>query len=65
MKGFLEGGLTGRFDSAVEFYSRAIEVLNWGRTTWRDIPSEKRGVVFENTFLRALRSLYLEAYMQV
>lgn len=65
MRGFIEGGLRGRFDTAVEFYSRAIEVINWGRVAWENVSVEQRGVIFETSFLRGIRAMHLEALMQV
>ncbi len=51
--------------AAVEFYSRSLEVLKWGQRAWRNVPKEKRGVIFEDTFIRGVRVLHLNAYLKV
>ncbi|PSS37129.1 hypothetical protein PHLCEN_2v1002 [Hermanssonia centrifuga] len=51
--------------AAVEFYSRSLEVLKWGQQAWRNVPKEKRGVIFEDTFIRGVRVLHLNAYLKV
>ncbi|THH01523.1 hypothetical protein EW026_g1197 [Hermanssonia centrifuga] len=50
--------------AAVEFYSRSLEVLKWGQRAWRNVPKEKRGVIFEDTFIRGVRVLHLNAYLK-
>lgn len=65
MRGFTDSALRRRHDVAVEFYSRAIEVLNWGRIAWKDVPQEKRGAIFSDTFVRGVKDLHLTALMQV
>lgn len=65
MRGFLEAGLRGAFGVKVEFLSRAIEVLEWGRTAWKNVPVDDRGVIFEDTFIHGLRAMHLEALMEV
>lgn len=65
MRGFLENGLSDNLDASLEFYNSAVEVLEWGRQVWRNEPKENRGVVFERTFLRGVKSLRLEALAKV
>ncbi|KJA23167.1 hypothetical protein HYPSUDRAFT_163391 [Hypholoma sublateritium FD-334 SS-4] len=50
---------TGIYSTAMEYYSRIIDVLDWGAHTWRDVPLEDRGVIFEKTFIRAAKRLKL------
>ena len=52
---------TGKIPVAMEYYSRIIEVLQWGAHTWRDVPMEDRGVIFEKTFIRGAKRLKLTA----
>lgn len=61
----MELGLRNNIDAAMEFYNSAVEVLEWGRQVWRDEPKENRGVVFENSFVRGVKHLRLEAVMKV
>ncbi|KII91505.1 hypothetical protein PLICRDRAFT_51648 [Plicaturopsis crispa FD-325 SS-3] len=64
MRGFLEGGLKKEDQASVEYLTRALEVLNRGRQVWRNVTKEKRGVIFEDTFVRVVRSMRLHAYME-
>lgn len=65
MRGFIEHILRRQYLPAHEFLSRAIEVIEWGRTVWKDVPTEERGAIFEATFLRSVRALHLEVSMSV
>lgn len=55
----------GNHDAALEFHTRAIEVLEWGRQVWRSVPKDDRGAIFEITFLRGVKSLRLDTMMRV
>ncbi|KAF8215757.1 hypothetical protein K438DRAFT_1704627 [Mycena galopus ATCC 62051] len=64
MRGFLDSNmrvLTG----GVEFYKRALDVLEWGRQTYPNVASEDRGVVFEASFVRGVRRLYISAVVSL
>lgn len=65
MRAFLQGGLKKDWDVALEFYTNAIEVIEWGQTVWKDASREERGTIFDRTFVRGVRRLRLEAFMQV
>lgn len=58
MSGFMASA-TGRYLAAFGFFSRAVEVLEWGRQIWNDVSVEHRGVIFELTFVRGVRRLQL------
>jgi hypothetical protein len=45
--------------------SRAVELIEWVRKTWPDVPSYTRGSVFLATFLRGVRKLRFEAFTKV
>ncbi|KAF8958005.1 hypothetical protein BDZ97DRAFT_1906614 [Flammula alnicola] len=60
MCGFLAAS-TGRRLVAMEYYSRAIDVLDWGRQVWQNVSVEDRGVIFEKTFVRGAKRLRLSA----
>ncbi|KAI0038599.1 hypothetical protein FA95DRAFT_1200907 [Auriscalpium vulgare] len=64
MAGFLATATIGEEDKAVEFIDRAVEIINWVRTTWPGVPREIRGTVFEDFFLVSVRSLRLERYIE-
>ncbi|KAL0575570.1 hypothetical protein V5O48_006414 [Marasmius crinis-equi] len=63
--GFLEGGTRANFVSEAEHIGRAIEVIDWGRKTWPDVPYADRGVIFMDTFLRGVQKLHMEALVKV
>ncbi|KAG2035797.1 hypothetical protein BDR03DRAFT_983442 [Suillus americanus] len=63
MRAVLDGGLKQQPQAGVEYYRRAIDLIEWGRTTWKDVPKSDRGVVFEHSFLIGVRSLYLKMFM--
>ncbi|KII89874.1 hypothetical protein PLICRDRAFT_174691 [Plicaturopsis crispa FD-325 SS-3] len=46
---------------AVELLHNAIEVINWGRNQWPDLDRDTRGAIFEDTFIRGVRVLYMYA----
>ena len=51
--------------AAVEFYDRAVELLEWGREAWKDVPKDLRGAIFEDTFLVGVKAMRLDAYADV
>ncbi|KAM5536003.1 hypothetical protein V8D89_010261 [Ganoderma adspersum] len=48
---------------AMQYYNSIVDVLEWGATTWHDVPTSDRGVIFLKTFVRAIRRIRLEAYL--
>lgn len=65
MQGFFQGGLYQNHVAEVEFLGRTIEIIKWGRERFKDIRKEYRGVMFEETFLRGVQMLHLEALLKV
>ncbi|KAF5364634.1 hypothetical protein D9758_005557 [Tetrapyrgos nigripes] len=61
MLGFLDGGLRGNRAGQVEYIGNAVEIIKWGREVWEDVPRENRGAIFEETFLRGVQNLLLDA----
>ncbi|KAF7302651.1 TPR-REGION domain-containing protein [Mycena chlorophos] len=49
----------GRENTADEFFKRAIDILEWGRRIYANVPKSERGAIFEPTILRAVRTLRL------
>ena len=45
-------------------YEKALDILQWGRQEWDGVPKDDRGAVFEDTFIRGVRGLHLDAYMK-
>jgi stress-induced-phosphoprotein 1 len=63
MKAALEGGLREQPQAGVEYYRQALDLVEWGRTIWKDVPKSSRGAIFEHSFLIGIRSLYLKMFM--
>ena len=51
--------------AAMEYFSQAIGVLQWGRNVWQKVPREQKGEIFDNTFLRGVKRLFLSAFVKV
>ncbi|KAL0065558.1 hypothetical protein AAF712_007469 [Marasmius tenuissimus] len=62
--GFLDGGARQNHVSEAEHITRALEVIEWGRKTWPDVPSKDRGVIFMDTFVRGVQKLRIEALVE-
>ena len=64
MRGFFS--IAGhRYEAAVEFHSRVVDVLDWGSRVWADIPREKRGTIFDKTFIRGAKRNLINAIHEV
>ncbi|KAF9011149.1 hypothetical protein BDQ17DRAFT_1345591 [Cyathus striatus] len=63
MTGFLKCS-SGTFPSGMQLYQNAVELLEWGRQHWKDVSTDDRGVIFEKTFIRGVKRLYLSAMMR-
>lgn len=50
---------------ALEYFTRAEEVLKWGNNLWEKVSTKDRGVVFEKTFIRAVSRMRLNAMHKV
>ncbi|RDB28593.1 Serine/threonine-protein phosphatase 5 [Hypsizygus marmoreus] len=59
MRSFMQSTVTQV--SCPEFYRHALEVLEWGSRVWKDVPRDDRGPIFDLTFIRGVRRLYLNA----
>ncbi|KAJ6520221.1 hypothetical protein C8R45DRAFT_954334 [Mycena sanguinolenta] len=64
MRGFLDSNM-GALEGGVEFYKRTLEVLEWGRQTYPNVPSKERGVIFEDSFKRGVQRLYIPAVVSL
>ncbi|KAM5537059.1 hypothetical protein V8D89_009205 [Ganoderma adspersum] len=60
MRGFIEYRLNENFESALEFYTSALDLLQWGRVLWKDVPFEDKGSVFQSTFIRGVKGMRLD-----
>lgn len=50
---------------AVERLKETLELLHWGRQVWRDVSIDDKGVIFKDTFVRGVKSIYLEVLIGV
>ncbi|KAJ2996871.1 hypothetical protein NUW54_g7190 [Trametes sanguinea] len=48
---------------ALQYYNDVLDVLDWGARTWHDVPTADRGVIFQKTYIRAIRRLKMDAYL--
>jgi len=65
MRAFFEDTLKNNVETALEFYTSAIEVLKWGAERWKDVPSEDKGAIFQPTFMRGIKCLRLDTLVRV
>lgn len=65
MRGFIDDRLQGASETALEYYTSALEVLQWGSRTFVDVDDEQRGSVFQSTFIRSVKSFRLDVLMGV
>ncbi|KAI0793350.1 hypothetical protein C8Q75DRAFT_557045 [Abortiporus biennis] len=61
--GFLEGRIKGNYGTEIEYLTRVIEVLDWGRKVWRDVSEDDKGVIFLDSFYMGVRAMLMQAYM--
>lgn len=52
-------------DGVFLWYDRACKLIELGRAEWSDVPRDLRGTIFDETFLRGVQVLRMNAYMQV
>ncbi|KAK0479769.1 hypothetical protein IW261DRAFT_1608046 [Armillaria novae-zelandiae] len=64
LRGKIEGALDGNVVSQNEYYGRCLEVVEWRRELWKDVPASVRSEVFDEFFIRGLRNLYLQSILQ-
>ena len=65
MRAFIEDGVRGNTEAALEFYNSAMEVLEWGSERWKDVPFEEKGAIFQPTFIRGVKCLRLDVLLKV
>ncbi|KAG2346573.1 hypothetical protein BDR05DRAFT_959508 [Suillus weaverae] len=65
MRSMLERHLRDKPEVGIQFLKQAIDLLEWGRNVWKNVKKTDRGTIFEDTFLRGVRSMHLEMFMDV
>lgn len=51
--------------AAETLYRDTLDLLEEGRKIWKNVPNGIKGAVFEDTFVRGVRVLHLEAFRNV
>ncbi|KAJ8595201.1 hypothetical protein M405DRAFT_391681 [Rhizopogon salebrosus TDB-379] len=64
MKASLKGGLGRQPQAGVQYFIRALDLLEWGRNIWKNVPKSDRGAIFEDTFITGVRGLYLKMFVE-
>ncbi|KAI0042858.1 hypothetical protein FA95DRAFT_511504 [Auriscalpium vulgare] len=64
LNAFMRGGLNRRHAEAVADYDKILALQRWGRAEWAHAGTDVRGAVFEQTFVRGVRAVRIEAYQQ-
>lgn len=65
LRGFFDSGIQQNEIAFSEFTRHAVEIIDWGRKIWKDVPRADRGTIFDSTFLRGALSLEIEALGRV
>ncbi|KAG2035381.1 hypothetical protein BDR03DRAFT_962496 [Suillus americanus] len=63
MRSMLESHLREGPEVGLQFLKRAVDLLEWGRIVWKNVANEDRGTIFQDTFLRSVRSMHLGMFM--
>ncbi|EIN06649.1 hypothetical protein PUNSTDRAFT_127343 [Punctularia strigosozonata HHB-11173 SS5] len=64
LRGYITGCANTDTKASAYWYGEALHVLEWGQQTWKKEQKAVRGAIFEHTFVRGVRGLHLDAYMQ-
>ncbi|KAJ3846886.1 hypothetical protein EV368DRAFT_52086, partial [Lentinula lateritia] len=64
IQGFVQGGPYRNLVGHLEYLSRAIDIIKWGREQFRDIQKDVRDAIFKATFLRGVQTLHLAAFLE-
>lgn len=61
----MEAKLKDNNEAALEFYTSALDLLQWGKELWKDVAFTDKGAVFQPTFIRGVKCLRLDVIMTV
>jgi hypothetical protein len=53
------------YDKAEWLMSESVKICEWGAKKWAKVHFDDKGVIFRPSFMVGLKSMRLEAYMQV
>ncbi|KAI0358986.1 hypothetical protein OH77DRAFT_1420503 [Trametes cingulata] len=64
VSGWIEEFYLGALEHALDYYTAALEVLEWGMETWKNEDVQERGLIFQEAIVRAVKILRLRAFTQ-
>lgn len=65
MRAFLQDNFANGTEAALDFYTSALEVLQWGNALWTGVSPEEKGAIFRDSFIRGVKVLRLDAFIKV
>lgn len=60
-----QNGMIRNFDTAVQFYRGALDLVQAGQKMWKGVSREDRGTIFDTTFVRSVKRKYMLAVADV
>ncbi|KAI0761196.1 hypothetical protein BD413DRAFT_617245 [Trametes elegans] len=61
--GFIQVNHMDDAEHGQDYYTSALEVMEWAYQLWSNVPLPKRGYLFQPSYIRTVKCLRLEAYM--
>lgn len=65
MRSMLDSHMRNNPEVGIQFLKRAVDLLEWGQNIWKNVTRTDRGMIFQDTFLRSVRSMHLRMFMDV
>jgi hypothetical protein len=65
MRASWDGNIRHGHQAGIQHFKRVLDLLEWGRAIWKDVPKNDRGVIFEDSFVTGVRALYLKMLLRV
>ncbi|THU98406.1 TPR-like protein [Dendrothele bispora CBS 962.96] len=63
MIGFLSIVINPSYTASIEHLQRALDIINWGREQFKDVPQKDRGVIYSHTFRRCVWNMLLDSML--
>jgi hypothetical protein len=64
MRASWNGDIRHGHQAGVQYFKRALDLLEWGRAIWKDVSKNDRGAIFEDSFVAGVRALYLKMLLK-
>ncbi|KDR75064.1 hypothetical protein GALMADRAFT_140614 [Galerina marginata CBS 339.88] len=65
LRGMLERASDENILSDAEYARQALNLLEWGREKFKNVSVEEKGEIFDDTFIRSVRSYYIRTMITV